>query len=85
MSLVNRNNIQKVEAEFSTYLLLFRHGKRDKNAGLVYFDSLSVVISHSNRAKKKKSAIYHSGINTDAFDKSLRIEMGSNRRQKRIP
>jgi len=55
-----------------------RHGKWNKNTGLVHFDSLPVVTGNPNELRKPKSAIHHSGADSDAPDKSFGIEMGGN-------
>jgi hypothetical protein len=81
MSLVNRNNIQKVETKFSIDLLLFGFGKQHKNAGLVYFDSLFAFTGRSNDVGEQKSFFNDSSIAEDTFIKSFGFDMGSNRRQ----
>ena len=77
--MVYRNVLQKIETKFPTDLFLFRYGKRYKDTGLVYLDSLFTFAGNPNEDGKRKSVLNHSSIGKNPFDKSFRFEMGSNR------
>ena len=67
--MVYRDVPQKIETKFSTNLFLFRYGKRHKNTGLVYFDSLFTFTVRPNEYGKSKSILNHSCFDQDTFDK----------------
>jgi hypothetical protein len=78
MQMVYRNPVRKIEAKFPTDLFLFRYGKRHKNTGLVYLDSLFAVTGNSNDDGKSKSVLNHRSITADTFDKLFGVKVGGN-------
>ena len=81
ISMDNRNDIQKIETEFSVAFFLFRHGEWHKNADLVHAHSPLVAQCNQGIIEKQKSIFDRSGTHTDTHNKPFRPDVGSNRRQ----
>lgn len=84
ISMDYRNDFQKIETEFSVAFFLFGHGKRHKNAGLVYTHSPLVAQCNQGIIEKQESIFDRSGTNTDTPDKPFGLDVDSNRGQARL-